>query len=333
MRNTLAVFLVLTCALAMSGVLGSPSAQGRSQVVDAVLATVGEDVILLSDVMNEIGPALYELRQEGLSPGEMAQREEALMREALDQAIQNTLLVREARRAGMEVSDREVDQRLEELRARYPSEEAFREDLQASGETLSEIRSRLRRQILAINVGMSRRREFEQNAVVTESEVAQYYQDNIEEFQRPERVRVRQIFVAAETDEAQEQASARLEQLREELEGGADFHELAAEHSEAPGAEQGGLIGWQQRGDLVDPLDSAAFSLEAGEISEVLETSFGVHILKVDEREDADVASLDEVRSQIEPRLRGKKAEERFDRWIANLRRRAGVRVFFDEHL
>lgn len=332
MRTKFALSFLVVCLLAFTGVAGAP-AHGQAQVVDAVLATVDQDVILLSDVMNEIGPALYDLRQQGLSPGEMAQREEALIRDALDQAIQNTLLVRQARLMGLEIPSSEVDQRLEELRGRYPSEEAFMEDLEASGETISEIRSRLRRQLMAINVGMMKRRELEQDVVVTESEVAQYYQDNIESFQRPERVRVRQIFLAAETDDAREQARARLEQLLEEIEAGADFRELASSYSEAPGAERGGLIGWQQEGDLIDPLNSVAFSLPSGEISEVLETPFGAHILKVDDREDAGVASLDEVRSEIEPQLRTQKASEQFDRWIADLRRRAGVRVFFSEHL
>ncbi len=332
MRTKFALSFLVVCLLAFTGVAGAP-AHGQAQVVDAVLATVDQDVILLSDVMNEIGPALYDLRQQGLSPGEMAQREEALIRDALDQAIQNTLLVRQARLMGLEIPSSEVDQRLEELRGRYPSEEAFMGDLEASGETISEIRSRLRRQLMAINVGMMKRRELEQDVVVTESEVAQYYQDNIESFQRPERVRVRQIFLAAETDDAREQARARLEQLLEEIEAGADFRELASSYSEAPGAERGGLIGWQQEGDLIDPLNSVAFSLPSGEISEVLETPFGAHILKVDDREDAGVASLDEVRSEIEPHLRTQKASEQFDRWIADLRRRAGVRVFFSEHL
>ena len=326
-RNSLRYMLIVALGFAAAG---SSAAQNQGQVVDAILATVGDEVILMSEVRAEIAPALFELRQEDLSTAEFEQRREELLEEALERSVENLILVREARRRGIEVPSHAIEDRLEEVQGRYPSREAFLEDIEQAGETLSDIRARLRRQVLALNMSMLQREQFEQAVVVSEDEAAQYYEDNQEHFRRPGRVRMRQIFLSAEGEDEQAEARERAEALLAEIEAGEAFEDLAREHSEAPGAAEGGLVGWQQRGDLIEPLDSTAFELEEEEISEVLETDFGVHILKVDEREEEGHVPFGEVRSQIINHLRQQKADERYDRWMADQRRRAGVQMFAD---
>ncbi len=300
----------------------------HGELVDAIVATVGEEVILLSDLRSEAAPVLFDLRQQNLDPAEYEARRGEIIEQALDEAIENAVLAREARRLGVDIPTTVIDQRLEELRQHYPSEEAFQQDLQQAGETMSELRSRLRRQSMAIQVGMQRRQQFERAVTVSESDVAQYYQENLHQFQRPERVRVRQIFLAADNDAEREAAHAQMEEILAELEAGASFEDLAREHSQALDGPQGGLLGWQQQGDLVEPLNSAAFALAEGEVTEPLDTDFGVSLLKADAREDADVAPLDEVRAAISAELRQQRAQRRYDQWMTELRRQSGVQVF-----
>ncbi len=310
--------------------IAAPAA-GRGEVVDRILATVDTEVILLSDVMAELGPHLTEIQQNATSEQDFNRRLEAHVRATLDQAIDNRILYREARMAGFSISDEAVDQRLDELRSMYPSREAFQQELEEAGETLSDLRSRLRRQLLARHMAMERRDQLARAVTVTESDIAQYYQDNINRYRQQERVRCRQIFLAATpgTDEA-EVARARMEQVQQELDAGADFAELAVVHSEAPGAEEGGIIGWIARGDLIQPLEEAAFQLDAGERSDIIESPNGFHILKAEAREEAGEVSLDEVRTEIEPAIRNQEAARRFERWMANLRERSRVRVFLE---
>lgn len=329
-HHTFRYGLILMLGVASAGLT---AAQAQREVVDAILATVGDEVILMSEVRADIAPALFELRQEGLSSAEYEARREELLDEALSQAVENLILVREARRRGMEVPDQAIEDRLEELRGRHPSRDAFLEDIEQAGETLSDIRARLRRQVLALNMSMLQRDQFEQTVVVSEDEAAQYYQDNLDQFRRPGRVRVRQIFLSADGADAQAEARDQAEALLAEIEAGESFEDLAREYSQAPGAADGGLVGWQQRGDLIDPLDSAAFDLAEGEVSDVLETDFGVHILKVDEREEEGHVPFEQVRSQITNHLRQQKADARYDRWMADQRRRAGVQMFAEGHL
>ena len=116
-----------------------------------------------------------------------------------------------------------------------------------------------------------------------------------------------------------------MEEILEQLNAGGDFNELAAEYSQAPGAEDGGIIGWVTPDDLVGELNDAAFPLDPGG---VLETDGGFHILQVDERQAAGSSTLEEMRPRIEPELRRMRAMERYNRWLSELRKRSRVQVF-----
>ena len=201
---------------------------------------------------------------------------------------------------------------------------------QFAGETMRDFRDRTRKRLLAQRMAIIRIRQLENDAVVSQDQLVAYYEENIDDFRRPERVRVRQIFLEApEGDqEARTAARARLELIREELDAGADFAALARQFSEAPGAEEGGIIGWQRRGDLIPSLEDAAFSLPTGQYGGIVESPGGLHIMKVDEYQEAGVASLKEVRNEIEPYIRSEIANEAFDKWITELRSRSRVRVF-----
>lgn len=294
------------------------------------MATVDTEAILLSDVMMELGPYMPELQQRATSETEFNRLVESKIRETLQQAIDNRILLRQAMLQGLAVNDDVVEDRLTEIKDMYPSPDAFTQELEQTGETVGELRSRLRKQLLARKVAMDKRDEFARSITVSESEVAQYYEDHRGEFERPERIRVRQIFLV-KPNSADQQAvvRARMEQIEKELEAGAAFADLAEAHSQAPGAEDGGIIGWISRGDLVAPLDEAAFALSSGETSGIIETDNGLHILRVDERQEAGLASLEEVRTEIEPMIRAEEASGLYARWIEDLRDRSRVRVFY----
>jgi len=111
--------------------------------------------------------------------------------------------------------------------------------------------------------------------------------------------------------------------IRRELDAGADFAELARAHSEDVFAEDGGSMGWIERGLLQESLEDAAFALQPGETTAILETSIGLHLMRVDERREEGQRTLDEVRSEIEPLLRAEAAEKRYQIWMTDLRKRS----------
>lgn len=313
---------------ALFGLLVLLSASAHAAVVDTILATVGQEPILRSEVLDEVGPLLHDMQQTMDAATFETEANKALS-EALQRAIENKILFREAVAAGAKIEDKDVEERLDRIRNQYPSPEEFNKMLAQSGENMSDFRERMRKQILAISYGMAKRRQFEKDAVISESDIAQYYQDHEADWSRPERVKARRIFLQAPQDAAARgKAKARLQSLKDELALGADFGALAKQHSQGPEAAEGGSMGWVAHGDLVTDLDSALFALAPGTISDVLETEFGVLILKVDEKQAAGAAAYDEVRTDIEPLLRQKYAKDRFNTWIGELRKKSLVRTF-----
>jgi len=301
----------------------------HADVVDGVVATVGTEVILQSELVQEIAPLLHGLRQKASTQAEFDQEAEKHIRAALEQAIDAKILLRQAMLQGLDVEDEAVEKRIEDIKKRFASNEAFLNELEAAGETMGDFRTRVRKQILAISMGLRKRREFEEAVEVSEAAVLQYYQDHKDKFTHPERVFVRRIFLPSATEDPERAAAvARLEELRAQLDAGADFAELAKAYSSGPSADKGGAVGWVVRGDLVKDLEDAVFALAEGGVSDVLEMKSGFVLLKVDTKEAAGTASLDEVRTEIEPELRAKYAGAKFDKWMRELRKRSRVRMF-----
>lgn len=301
------------------------------ELVDGTVAVVGTEVILQSDLIREIAPTLNELRRSATSEEDFNKQADVQLHAALKQAIDSRILLREALLTGLDVPDSSVESRINEIKKQFSSEQEFLAELEKAGETVSDFRTRIKKQILAISMAMRKRKEFEKAAEVTEAEVVQYYQDNRSEFEHSDRVRVRRVFISAGDEAARAAAKAKLEEIKTQLAGGADFAELAKKDSNGPDAADGGLIGWVARGDLVENLETAVFALPEGGVSEVLDTEYGCVILKVEKKEAAGTVTLDEARKDIEPKLRAKYADEKYAQWMDELRKRSRVRTFLGE--
>lgn len=157
---------------------------------------------------------------------------------------------------------------------------------------------------------------FEEGVEVTEEEIAEYYEANREtRFTQPHEVRARNILIRVPRDadeETKAKARKKLEEVQAKLAAGADFAELAREYSEDPGSrENGGDLGFFPRGRMVGPFEDAAFSLKPGEISDIVESPFGLNLLKVEEIREERVKPLEEVREEIVATLRREAAAAR----------------------
>jgi len=144
------------------------------------------------------------------------------------------------------------------------------------------------------------------SATIPESQLRQAYASQLDRFQTEERVRVRHILfdTTNKTDEEKQQAEQKAEEVLQQLRDGADFEELAREYSEDVGtAASGGELGWVTRGQLVSSFASAAFALAPGQISDVVATEYGYHIIQLEEKQGAQVQSFEEVRGQLEQEL------------------------------
>jgi peptidyl-prolyl cis-trans isomerase C/foldase protein PrsA len=228
--------------------------------------------------------------------------------------VDRLLFVQEAAKRGLEIPAADVEQRLQRMRADWPAEE-FEALLAQRHQTLDELRSELRAQLV-------QERLFHElvypRVAVTEEEIRAELLAHPELQQEPEQVHAAQI-VVKELDQAKE--------IRAKLREGAKFADLARERSLSADAKDGGDLGWFPRGVMPPQFDTVAFSLGAGQISEVVTTDYGFHIFKLLERRPARKKDLAAVRADIEKRLLRAKQEQAQTDFVTQLRSKAEIRV------
>ncbi|MBE7178415.1 MAG: peptidylprolyl isomerase [Mucilaginibacter polytrichastri] len=164
---------------------------------------------------------------------------------------------------------------------------------------------------------------FLQNAKVSDAQIAQEYKDNIDTYRIPERVQVRHILIKTQGKPKEDapKLKAKAQDLLKQLQGGADFAALAKKNSEDPGsAEKGGDLGWVVRGQTVPNFEKAAFSLKPGQLSDLVETEYGYHILQVEAKQEARTQTLDEVKGQIGADLQKQAAADQLKRAMDDAR-------------
>lgn len=193
-------------------------------------------------------------------------------------------------------------------------EEALRRGLDRDKE-VKELLNEARKKILVAKLVEV---EVRKKSPIGEDEVKAYYEAHKDEYVTPLRLRVSHILV-----DTQEQAKEILQKLKE----GADFAQLAKQYSKDPSKERGGDIGYFSRGQLIPEFEDACFGLEVGEISDVVKTQFGYHIIKLTERIESRARELSEVTKDIEKDLKGQAEREGFEQLIKTLRSKAHIKI------
>jgi peptidyl-prolyl cis-trans isomerase C len=170
------------------------------------------------------------------------------------------------------------------------------------------------------------------NVAVSDEDVKQYYEANKDKFKVPEQIRARHILVKVSpkaTDAEKKQAKEKIEELRERLHKGEDFAKLASQYSDDLGTKKrGGDTDYFGRGKMVKPFEDAAFSLKPGEISDTVETRFGYHVIKVEDRKEARTMGLEEVRATISDNIRNDRLNSKAEEFVRNASAKAGMEIF-----
>ena len=223
------------------------------------------------------------------------------------------------------IPERRLDEALAEVRRRYPDEGEFLADLALNGLDASTLREALRRELIFDAVMM---RVGERAEAVGEEEVRRFHAEHPERFTTPERRRARHILITINADydeNGREAARTRIDALAAELQAHPDaFGRLARRHSECPTALEDGCLGTLPRGRLYPELDAALFALEAGQVSDVLESEIGFHLLWCEHIEPAHTIDFEQARPHIRDRLESQRRHDYQKAWIARLRR-AGI--------
>jgi len=275
-----------------------PPAPAAAIPVDRVVAIVGDQVILHSDVLSSVN----QQRAAGLQLPPDSAGQAALAREALNQLVDEEILVQKARELKLEVTpdevNRSVDDQIKRVRGQFQTEDEYKAELTTAGfGTPEEYRRTLYEQFYRRALQQKAFEELRKTAIgrnVTDAEVTEAFARNREVLGRqPATVTFRQVVVAPKASaEAKTRARAKADSLLVEIRRGGDFEQIARRESMDPASKStGGDLGWNRRGAMVPEFERMMFALAPGQISPVVETAFGFHIIRVDRVQAAEVKS------------------------------------------
>ena len=288
-----------------------------------VLARVNGESVTKADFERAV--AALEGRAGGPVPTEQRDR---IYRQVLDQIVSYKLLVQETHTRKVDASDADVDARIKQIQGQFPSEAAFKQMLDARNTTIDQLKNDARQDMAVQKMIDS---EIAPKIVVKPEQLTDFYTKNPDQFKQPERVRASHILIGVPKGAdaaAKAQARAKADQVLKDVKAGKDFAALAQQHSDDPGSKaNGGDLGFFQPGQMVGPFNDAAFSLAPGAISDLVETEFGFHIIKVAEKQAARTVPLDEVRPQLEQYLLERNRQEQTDAFVKGLRSKGKVEI------
>jgi len=299
-----------------AGAPAKPAAKPVPAVLPQVLATIDGQPV----GRGELEAAVKEA-EAGAGRSVPADRRDEIYRGILDQVIMFKLLANEAKVRGITVTPQEVSERMAEIKKNFPTEADFQKKLTETHLTLAQLEDRQRRDIMNAKTIEA---EVEPKATVSPQDLETYYKQNEQQFKEPEQVRASHILFAIPKDApaATKQATrTEAEGVLKRAKGGEDFAALAKQYSKDPGsAAVGGDLNFFPKEQMVPPFSAAAFAMKPGQISELVETEFGLHIIKVTARRDGRIVPLAEVSDRLGAFLKQKRQQELTEQYLTSLK-------------
>lgn len=255
----------------------------------------------------------------GMTMAEIRQNLPKLEAKALDQAIGAKLLLDQAARLDIPVTEKDIDAEVARVVQQVGGEENYKKALAAQGIAEADFRKELEK---GARVNMLVNQACAHVADPTEDEVTAFYEAHKAEYVEPPQVLCQHILVKGSNDAALD----KIKEIRERIVNDkADFAEEAKKHSDCPSGAQGGSLGWFGRGMMVPEFDKAAFEMKKGEVSGIVTTEFGYHIIyKADEKGGGQQTIVD-VHDQIKDLLRHEARGKAMDAYVAELREKATI--------
>ena len=288
---------------------------------DTVLVKVDDQAVTQADLDNEISQIRQMLAGRGGSPQQFEAMLKNIKPQILEGLIVRKLITRECERAKITVTPEETAKEIEVFKANLPPKTSLDDFLKQSGIT---------KDVFERDVGEQIKIEkLLKVSAPTDEEIKAYYEENkAARFEQPETINARHILIgfdAADDAAAKKAKKEKAEALRKRLDKGEDFAKLAEENSTCPSKARGGDLGEFQRGRMVPAFEEAAFALKTNEISGVVETEFGYHIIQTLAHNPPRTVPFDEAKAQIAFRLKGKKVQEKLGALVEKLKGAAKI--------
>jgi peptidyl-prolyl cis-trans isomerase SurA len=201
----------------------------------------------------------------------------------------------------------------------------FLKNLDKEGNSIDSVKKEIRSQLVRMRL---LRREIKDKIIVSDEEIGEYYNKHRQEYEGKESVRMKQLLLLLppNADKATKtKVKNEAQRLRALIMSGESFDLLAAKYSQGPAAAQGGDVGFIEKGTIIPEVEAAAFSLPLEQVSDVIESSLGFHIIKVVDKKGAGLKPIAMVREEIKAKIEDEKLDKKFDEWISSVRARSHI--------
>lgn len=254
--------------------------------------------------------------------GDLSDHGGVLESELLDLLIDRELIVQLAMDKEMKINARSVEETLAELKKRFSDAAGYEQYLLVIGMTEAQLTAHFRTGLIIKRFLQS---EVIQNIRVSDNELKAFYLKHPEDFIRPSQVRALHLLVSATDEKQRREALLKIQAIELKLAQGADFAATALEESDCPSSARGGDLGYFTVNQVIAPVAEAAFTLEPGQISPILESSLGLHLIKVIDRKPPSRIAFKDVRAKIDRTIRRNKENRALARYMARLRKNAEI--------
>jgi peptidyl-prolyl cis-trans isomerase SurA len=314
----------LTICLTLASLLCTSYA--RAEMIDSIAAIVNDDLVTNYEVDKELTFVIKDAERKSPVSPELRKK---LRSDVLNMLIDKRLIQQKVKELNIQIGEEELRQAVEDVKKQNNlSQDALIGALLNQGITFDQYKAQLKEQLERLRL-MSM--EVKAKIQVSEREMREYYDANKAQYSEDESYRARHIFFKipknASADEVKN-AMARAATVLAEARSGKDFTELAKKNSdESTAAKDGGDLGMFKKGDMLPEIESAVIAMKQGEISELVSTPAGFHIIKLEEKTPAKAKPFETVKAGIEEIIYKKKSEERFNQWATEMRKGASIEI------
>lgn len=319
----LSLFEVLLFVFFALILFSSRTLAGETEPLESKAAVVNGTIITQAEVDSQMNMVIDRLHDSGRFPSvaELSQ----IRNQVLENLIARELLYQESQKKGIKADQEAVSTQFATLKAQFPNEAEFKNALGRMHLTEAELKFKIERDFAIRQLVDD---QIAQKVTVSDTEMREYYDSHPERFQKPEQVRASHILIKVDpkADQLQKaEAREKITQIQKKLQKGEDFGSLAKEYSEGPSAAEGGDLGYFTRGQMVKPFEDAAFAMKRGDVSDMVETRFGYHLIKVTDKAPETTISYEDVKDRLGQFLKQRKIQQEIEPYVKTLEVKAKI--------
>lgn len=309
--------LMVLCGLVL------PVIPGWAKPLDRIIAKVNDKIITQSELEERIIVKMMNLQKAGIQQFPSKQK---AMHDELELMIEERLLIDSGKKLGLKVDDESVNKAIDEIkRTNGLSDGDLEKMLQSESKSYEDYKNKIHDQILISRVVSF---EIRKRAKVSAEEIEEYYSQHLKDYWIPEKLQLRHILFLMDDTLSDEEIRIKTQKAHlalKKIRSGEDFIAVAKEFSEDISASTGGDLGEIERGKMVPEFENAAFQLKEGEVSGLVKTPYGLHIIKIDKKISGETLPLDQVRDKIENHFKDKKLKSEYSKYLVELKQKAFI--------